>query len=121
MSSFIHEDDTERCLQLLESLNKIPASIEIVHSNQMNFNQYFQSNTDHINEIFCSLLLMTDKTYLNLSLHQDFSTISLKSSEIQLFAIHDNFIVYYDNYKSSSSLCGLNLQPYLEHKNAKQS
>ncbi|CAF4666718.1 unnamed protein product [Rotaria socialis] len=63
---------------------------------------------------------MADKNYLNLSFYKDFSTIYLKSSEIQLFAIHDNSIVYCDNYKSSASSCGSDLQPYFEHKNAKQ-
>ncbi|CAF3580824.1 unnamed protein product [Rotaria sp. Silwood1] len=120
LSNYINHDNQEHNLQLLEHLNNIHSSIQIIHPKQIDFNQYCELKINHLNDIHNSILLMNNKNYFNLSSYQLFSTLPIQSNITSLFAVHDQLLVYYDHYTSSSSYLHIfDLQTYLEQTNNK--
>ncbi|CAF4604806.1 unnamed protein product [Rotaria sp. Silwood1] len=120
LSNCINHNNQEHNLQLLEHLNNIHSSIQIIHPKQIDFNQYCELKINHLNDIHNSILLMNNKNSFNLSSYQLFSTLPIQSNITSLFAVHDQLLVYYDHYTSSSSYLHIfDLQTYLEQTNNK--
>jgi hypothetical protein len=107
--------------KLFEDFNKLHLSIDIYSSKQIDFNQYIQLNTNHLNDIQRSLILINNKNSLNLSSYQHFSTLSIQSNLTSLFSTYDRLLVYYDHYTSSASLHIFDLQNYLKQSNNNRS
>jgi len=107
--------------QLIEDFNNQNLSIELFSSKQIDFNQYLQLNTNHLNDIRRSLILVNNTNYLNLSSYQLFSTVSIQSNLTSLFATYNRFLVYYDHQRSSASLNIFDLQSYLEQSKTNRS
>jgi hypothetical protein len=107
--------------QLIEDFNNQHSLIEIFSSKQIDFNQYLQLNTNHLNDIQRSLILSNNTNYLNLSSYQLISTVSIQSNLTSLFSTYNHFLVYYDHHISSASINIFDLKTYLEQSKTNRS
>ena len=116
-SNRFDEQKQRNYLQFVQNCQQNASPIELSFSKSINFNDYFQFNTNRLVEP----PFLHANRHLDLTTYGLISNLSIQSNLTPLFAADDRLLIYYDHQTSSPALHLFNFKNYLKNNKSNSS